>query len=661
MQHTPPTTRSQADRMEDRLRGEVRAYRKLLQKISRIKTKILCALRDEGCQEAAEMLQYPAREVGASRCERCVGCYTLRGHGPCQECPECSQQQECVEHTRLCFTWRQPPTTFIAGSVTTGVSSACNAAEYDLTRYKSLMDELGDASLDVESTLDEFPRGSQHHLQDRYNASRRTRDIQYEEEQLRTLETLLLRHQEERVRLDDVLSGDEEEVNDAVEVGGGEGIFSGQAAPFGLMSQTHTHYQFDSPAPAGFEVGPGAEVSTGGLGDHDLWLGLGAGAVDPRVLQSLLRSPERNSSGQSPTRERRSSYQPPGRGSEKQVSGFTVAPSARDPSTTAASATSLSCTTTTVTTTDTRTTPHVAATRAPSATPARKEPERLVSRSTATPSVPSPAPATTSSAPQGCTPPTTGARGTPQVAGCTAGTSPPKLGEMTCGRRRSASNEEQGSRHSRSRDDAKDRLFRVKQLVATRSQILSQDLDLIIARLPDTYDGPTDWVQVEVRMCQQRMTELEELESTAWTEIDQVEGRSSQRLRIEKWRDWLARQTDKTRKIKSWIWGAPAAASGDRVPPDIRPRQIGHVEKVKLPTFSGRQADFTEFRSQFRELCRGERYTPVLEMAQLRTKLPKEALALLVGLQCPEEAWKRMEELYGNRELGYSVCTQTST
>ena len=32
-------------------------------------------------------------------------------------------------------------------------------------------------------------------------------------------------------------------------------------------------------------------------------------------------------------------------------------------------------------------------------------------------------------------------------------------------------------------------------------------------------------------------------------------------------------------------------------------------------------------------------------------KLPKDALAAIIGLQCPEEAWKRLEELYGNREL----------
>ena len=79
-----------------------------------------------------------------------------------------------------------------------------------MAKYKELMDKLGDASLDIESVLDEFPTGSHHHQQDRYNASRRTRDTLNEEEQLRTIEILLLRYQEERVRLDDVLSDGEE-------------------------------------------------------------------------------------------------------------------------------------------------------------------------------------------------------------------------------------------------------------------------------------------------------------------------------------------------------------------------------------------------------------------------------------------------------------------
>ena len=611
MQHTPPTTRRQADRLEERLKEEVRTYRKLLQKISRVKTKILCALRDEGCPEAGEMLQAPVREAGASRCGGCVGCHTLKEHGPCTECPGCQGNQECGEHTRLCFTWRQPPTTFVAGSVATGVSSLCNAAEYDLTRYKTLMDKLGDASLDVESTLDEFPRGSSQHLQDRYNASRRTRDIQCEEEQLRTIETLLLRYQEERVRLDDVLSDGDEDVNDAVEVGGGEGIDSGHAAPFGLMSQTQTHYQFNSPAPAGLDVRPSAEVPAGDPVDQDLGFGFGASVVDPAILQSVLNSPAGTLPGLSPPMERRSSYRPPKSPSprrqsqsvspprkepERSVSGVTATTSESVPlQTSAASAVASSCTTTTVTTTETRTTPHVSISM--------------------------------------------------------ASYTPPKPAGAASERRRSSSEGEPDGTQQKSRERDKDRLFRIKQLVATRSQILAQDLDLIVARLPDARDGSTSWVPEELRSCQQRLTDLEDLESTAWTTIERFEGKSSQRARIEKWREWLGRQTDKTRKVKAWIWETPRSARESGHSLDYPPRHFGHVEKVKLPMFSGRQGDFTEFRSQFRELCQGERYTPVLEMAQLRTKLPKEALATLVGLQCPEEAWKRLEELYGNREL----------
>ena len=641
MQHSPPTTRSQIDRLEERLKEEVRNYRRLLQKIARIKTKILCALRDEGCAEAGGLLHAPAREAEAGRCVKCSGCASLQHHGPCQECPECRQQLECAEHTRLCFAWRQPLTTFVAGSVVTGVSSVCNAMEYDLTKYKLLMDKLGEASLDVESTLDEFPSGSHHHQRDRYNASRRTRDIENEEDQLRTIEILLLRYQEERVRLDDVLSEGEDDGNDAVELQDDDCAPSEPSAPWGLMSRTNTHYQFNSPAPAGLDVEPSAGAPAGGVDEQDLGFGLGVGTVDPAIFRSLITSPRGASLESSPPVERRSSYQPtsfesPGRQStavspprkkpERQVSQSVATPSVLTPtSTTAASATTQSCTTTTVSTTDTRTTPHVSiATTAASAT------TQSCTTTTVT---------------------TTDTRTTPHVSIAMTGATPPKPDERASGRRRSSSEGEREVRCRQTRDHDKDQLFRVKQLVATRSQILVQDLDLIIARLPDARDGPTDWVQEEVRTCTQRLTELEDLESTAWTAIEKYEGKSQQRARIEKWRDWLTRQTEKTRKIKSWIWEAPPRPGEDRTPLACHPRSVGHVEKVKLPTFTGRQADFTEFRSQFRELCRGERYTPVLEMAQLRTKLPKEALATLIGLQCPEEAWKRLEELYGNREL----------
>ena len=188
----------------------MKAYRKLLQKIVKIKTKVLCALREVGVREAEDILQIPAKEPGASRCESCVGCFTLKSEGACTLCPACRKEDECEEHTRLCFAWRQPATTFVAGSVVMGVSSLCVIADYELRRYRELLEQLGDASIEIEATLDEFPRGASEHLNDRYNASRRTRDIQIEEEQFVVIETLVLRYQDERVQLDDVLSDDEE-------------------------------------------------------------------------------------------------------------------------------------------------------------------------------------------------------------------------------------------------------------------------------------------------------------------------------------------------------------------------------------------------------------------------------------------------------------------
>ena len=179
------------DRLEERLKEQVKSYRRYLQKIARIKTKVLAALRDKGVAEAAELLQVPAREEGTTRCQKCIGCYTLQQEGPCTSCPQCLDSRGCVEHTRLCFTWRQPSTTYVDGSVVTGVSSLCNIMEYNLNKYKDLMDKLGETSLEVESVLDDFPTGSHHPQRERFNASRRTRDIHMEEDQLRTIEILL--------------------------------------------------------------------------------------------------------------------------------------------------------------------------------------------------------------------------------------------------------------------------------------------------------------------------------------------------------------------------------------------------------------------------------------------------------------------------------------
>ena len=263
--------------------ADMKVYRRLLQKVSKTKTKVLCALREEGCRQAAEMLQTPSREASATRCNACLGCTTYQTLGPCLRCLPCEREEECVEHSRLCFKWRQPATTFVAGSTVTGVSSACNLAEYDIETYKDLVDKLGDASLEIESTLDTFPAGSDKHDNDRFSSAQRQRDIMNEDEQLVLIETLLVRYQEERARLRELDEDDQSVRDDAVDVGqgleaaGGDPV-SPPAGPgrFGLQLDTHTHMQFGdlrSP-PAGMNDGGAWAMSDAGR-SLEAWDALG--------------------------------------------------------------------------------------------------------------------------------------------------------------------------------------------------------------------------------------------------------------------------------------------------------------------------------------------------------------------------------------------------
>ena len=147
-----------------------------------------------------------------------------------------------------------------------------------------------------------------------------------------------------------------------------------------------------------------------------------------------------------------------------------------------------------------------------------------------------------------------------------------------------------------------------------------------------------------------KLERMEELESEVWVLTAAKEGRSAQSRRMSKWNEWIGRQQEKIAKIRDRAWELDR--SRDRGGSDGSCRHSrGHLEKVKLPMFSGKQEEFSEFRNQFRELCRGEQYTPILEMAQLKMKLPREALTMIAGIQCPDAAWTKLEELYGNREL----------
>ena len=634
---SPPSTRARSVDQEKKLMEEMKNYRKLLQKVARMKTKILFALREEGCREAADMLQTPPREVGAVRCNNCQGCTVRTTQGGCGNCLDCEKDGDCTEHSRLCFSWRQPPTTYVAGSIITGVSSGCNLVDYDITKYCELVDKLGDVSIEIESTLDTFPAGSDIQRNDRFSQARRDRDIANEDESLSIIETLLNRYQEKTSRLDDVRSdGEDEAPNDAVSVRGGSSPprHEDRATPvvhppeenagrFGLMSQTNRLYPFGEETDLvarGVTTGLAAENLVDNEGGSFDALGLGAELDlipwDAPILQPRRQQEEPTVAAEVEDR----------RGEPQKIVNLDAA----------------------------------ATTEQPEVVPRQQEPvvrqpgshfpgsnKPAVSITIFNPIVISTASPVTKASCTTTTTVTSSTRTTP--------TASLSLGDHTMGgsgsqRRRSVSLGEQDIPPTGQPCQESRRIAQVKMLVAARTQAVSQDLVVLLDRVRASDQLPLTWVDEEVRQIQSRLEKLEEMESEVWMITLRLEGKSAQKRRVERWEEWLARQRERVRKIKDRMWDIRRDTPSHSETRGCS-RSSGHLKKVKLPTFNGKQEYFSQFKVQFRELCKGERYTPILEMAQLRLKLPRDALSAITGMQCPEKAWARLEEIYGNREM----------
>ena len=152
----------------------------------------------------------------------------------------------------------------------------------------------------------------------------------------------------------------------------------------------------------------------------------------------------------------------------------------------------------------------------------------------------------------------------------------------------------------------KDDLFQVKMLVAGRSKTWAQDMGALVQRIKASASGSMRWAEEEIRTLKAQLDALEQLESSAWKWVAEVEGTEARCNRIGRWLEWHGKQTEHIRSAKKLMWDTEQRSDEEfRRRRGSGTRSRGHVEKVKLPTFSGRQEDFAEFRNQFRELCKG--------------------------------------------------------
>ena len=480
-------------------------------------------------------------------------------------------------------------------------------------------------------------------------AARRERDVANEEEQLTVLSTMVLRYQEQDARLQEMDSDGDGPVDDAVDVATLDPI------AYGIFSHTNTLYAFgDGPRPgAGFpldhqqqdaRMNEQADSPPEGLDLPLAALGLGEGIdFDLIESESILAGgggmSQSDAGGQQPgegfgarPREpRRVTLPPSTMAAQPTLAGITP----RDPPKT-----------TGMTVPAEHSGNHAQAANNPTSESAVSPPRVVPKTSETAVSLGTGSPLRSVAMSGSATITTSSTKTTPSTS-ASLSSSAFTIHGRSRDRLRSVSEGDPSSNPLGSLTGTRDELSRLKMLVSARTQSLSQDLMAVLDRLRGSSGPRTGWADDELR---QLLSQMEKLESNIWIKMVLVEGAASQKKRMDRWREWKERQRARVRLIKEKSWELQQARPSS-LDATVPRKATGHVEKVKLPTFSGKQEDFAEFRCQFRELCRGEGYTAILELAQLKMKLPREALATIAGLQCPELAWKRLEEMYGNREL----------
>ena len=220
---------------------------------------------------------------------------------------------------------------------------------------------------------------------------------------------------------------------------------------------------------------------------------------------------------------------------------------------------------------------------------------------------------------------------------------------------------EQNSNKNRTRNIIEklgDKLFCANRLLETKTRAVTQALTHLEEFIHSTVEskgtlGQAFNLEEELKSIQGKVGRIETIETEAWGWTARVSGEDSRSSRAAKWTKWYRQIQLKIQQIKKEIWRSgcsPVAPAADFAQPDQWAHHGGQVEKVKLPQFNGNFEDYSEFKSQFQQLCQGEGYSPVLELAQLRANLPTEAVTAIIGQLIPERAWERLDELYGNKE-----------
>ena len=615
---TPPRETPAVMLAEEQLWVHYRAWRRTLHKAKDYRVKVLHVLAGDGNGEAAGLLSEPARVYKAERCRECAGCQLMLREKACGECNGCKGGRGCEEHHRRCREWPRNANTFHAGSVVTSVSSQFDILTADLSKYEAALEALRELDLELEEDVDQLSPGSASRTNPRFSQAGRARELEDERNHLARLAVLLQRHGELATRLQEVAEDEDEP-----QVVGA----TGEEGESGVLTGTQTSRELIQMFNFGAARDPGTGSQPGVQDDGEERLStVEEASLSPGVLSSGGWSMDREN------------FSP----------RHLVSPSVLQPLVPEDAVLNLAGNTTTTTSSATIV-PIVAPSvhRLPGPTTLRpRMMEASQARARTAPRAPVPVfpPRPVVTQPGGIRVPSVGSQS--------------RVGNGSSHERRRSQSNEGLSRVSTgevTRARLEDRMFELSSWIRTRRSLIATRL-ISVEETIVRAGGPgvlsPQWINEELQFVLRTLEDTEKSEMEVWKLVARLESPDARRIRAQEWGHWFQQVMAKAGTIRGSLAksaevpvAAPARETGGCQ------RRGGFLERVRLPQFSGSVEDYGEFKCQFQELCHGESYTSVIELAQLRQKLPKDAVALLVGLVSPEAAWARLDETYGNIDL----------
>ena len=500
----------------------------------------------------------------------------------CGGCQGCRKGRGCEEHHRQCLDWPRNANTYHGGSEITAISSQFDLLAADLSKYENVIGQLQDIDMEIEEAMDALPLQSESRTNPRFLPTAREKNLDDERQHASKLAFMLQRHAEVATRLTE-LDGVEE--TPAMEP-------RQEATPEGRLTGTQTSRELINLFNANLNL-PHLPSTSEEEGDS-----LGNVQASESDAGDILRSVMTDSYvwTSSTMGTAASGVDRPNDGA---VDGRTVSPGLRAP---------------------TPPTTFSAATGAQGQTSDARVSFRQPLRQ----------PTPTARQPSDRQPAFRLPRPRANVEGIDGLWHPAPFHGSE--RRRSQSNEFGDGTQARTTARVTSRrlearLFKLitwvqtrKDVVATR--LISVEENLADSSLPGTVDP--EWIRGEIKFVLTQLDQTEVAETKLWLLLARVQGPSARMERAERWRIWFQQVTVKTTAIQGRL------ARRDSVPvlaqslvPTTCQRRGGFLERVKLPVFSGSVEDFGEFKTQFQELCRGENFTGVVELAQLRQNSQK--------------------------------------